>query len=556
MSNQPGRVPLQRRISRWIGDHPELLGGLFLLLLLCGFAVSLIQRYLTSELRTIVKLIPEDATVTAMVSVTEDDWQQVLDYGTSDSQAVTLDTMGKAATRLAEVTGLEFDRDVRPWIGDRLFVAMLPPRNVSNDMAPETISTGYAPVFFLPVESPRRARQALEQASAVAGAWTEREYKGLTIADSDTFSVVQIEKMAIISPDRTAIDRTIDAYLDETTIAQVEGYGSAWDVLAGSDSFAALYFNVESASEFLASQSVGRVDSVDRPPVRTQGSMVTLFLTEDGVELNGLSWLAPSSDRRYDRNVPTPQIAEVIPDFAVAAIVGLDFPQIWRDYLRDSQVNALLPIDPQWLRSALSSTLNLDLEKDIIAWTTGEFALAAIPSASTQSPLPLGVAAFVDTTDPKPADTFFEKLDRTVRDRYGITVEPEKVGDRTVLRWTMRQQGLTVEHGWLTRTMAFFSIGAVVSDTFVGGVEVPLVESDRFRAALPSNGLANRNGFFYLDVATLLASGGLGSLRLPVEQDAIVRAIESITVTGGIQDERRSRYDVFVRLVDETNSVE
>jgi hypothetical protein len=556
MSHQPGRVPLQRRISRWISDHPELLGALFLLLLLCGFAVSLVQRYLTSELRTIVKLIPDDSTVTAMVSVTEDDWQQMLDYGTADSQAVTLKAMEKAAAQLAEVTGLEFDRDVRPWLGDRLFVAMLPPRNVSNDMAPEAISTGYAPVFFLPVENPRRARKALEQASAVAGVWQEREYQGLTIADSDTFSVVQIEKMAIISPDRTAIDRTIDAYLSETTIAQVEGYSSAWDLLAGSDSFAALYFNVESASEFLANQSVGRVDSVDRPPVRTQGSMVALFLAGDGVELNGLSWLAPSSDRRYDRNVPTPEIAEVIPDFAVAAIVGLDFPQIWRDYLRDSQVNALLPIDPQWLRSALSSTLNLDLEKDIIAWTTGEFALAAIPAASTQSPLPFGVTAFVDTTDPKPADTFFEKLDRTVRDRYGIAVEPEKVGDRTVLRWTTRQQGLTVEHGWLTRTMAFFSVGAVVSDTFVGGVEVPLVDSDRFRAALPANGLANRNGFFYLDVATLLASGGLGSLRLPPEQDAIVRAIKSVAITGGIQDERRSRYDVFVRLVDGSEAAE
>ena len=553
MSNPTGRFPLQRRILRWLGDHPEILGALFLLLLLCGFAVSLVQRYLTSELRTIVKLIPDDATVTAMVSVTDEDWQQVLDYGTTDSQAIALNHLGKAAAQLGEITGLEFERDVRPWLGDRLFVAMLPPRNVSNDMAPEAISTGYAPVFFLPVENPRRARKALEQASATAGAWRERDYKGVTVADSETFSVVQLETMAIVSPARTAIDRTIDAYLSEKTIAQVEGYTSAWELLAGSDSFAALYFNVESASDFLASQSVGRVDSVDRPAVRTQGSMVTAFLTEDGVELNGLSWLAPSSDRRYERNVPTPKIAEVIPDFAVAAIVGLDFPQIWRDYLRDAQVNALLPIDPQWLRSALSSTLNLDLENDIIAWTTGEFALAAIPASSSQASLPLGLAAFVDTTDPKPADSFFEKLDRTVRDRYGVEVEPAKVGDRTVLRWLMRQQGLTVEHGWLTRTMAFFSVGAVVSDTFVGGVEVPLVDSDRFRAALPSSGLAKRNGFFYLDVATLLASGGFGSLRLPPEQDGIIRAIESITVTGGIQDERRSRYDVFVRLKNEAD---
>ena len=554
MSNPPGRVPLQRRLLRWLGDHPTILGAVFLLLLLCGFAVSLVQRYLAAELRTIIKLIPEDATVTAMVSVTEEDWQHVLDYGTADSQAIALDYLDQAAARLDAITGLEFEQDVRPWLGDRLFVAMLPPRNVSNDMAPEAVSTGYAPVFFLPVENPRRARKALERASTTAGAWKERDYRGVTVADSETFSVVQLETMAIVSPDRTAIDRTIDAYLDEKTITLAEGYTSAWDLLAGSESFAALYFNVESASEFLASQSVGRVDSVDRPPVRTQGSMVTMFLAADGVELNGLSWLAPSSDRRYDRNVPTPKIAEVIPDFALGAIVGLDFPQIWRDYLRDAQVNALLPIDPQWLRSALNSTLNLDLENDIIAWTTGEFALAAIPAADRQATLPLGLVTFVDTTDPKPADSFFEKLDRTVRDRYGLEVEPTKVGDRTVLRWLMRQQGLTVEHGWLTRTMAFFSVGAVVSDTFVGGVEVPLVDSDRFRAALPSGGLAKRNGFFYLDVATLLTTGGFESLRLPPEQDGILRAIESIAITGGIQDERRSRYDVFVRFTDGTNT--
>ena len=509
MRHQTGRVSLQRRITRWIGDRPEILGAIFLLLLLCGFAVSLVRRYLSSELRTVVTLIPADATVTAMVSVSDEDWRQILGFGTAESRAVTQGMLEKAAAQLSERTGLEFEQDVRPWLGDRLFVAMLPPRDISNDMAPEAISTGYAPVFFLPVENPRRARKALEQSSAVAGAWQERDHQGITVADSDTFSVVQIDNMAIVSPDRNAISRTIDAYLSEQTITQVGGYSSAWDLLGSSDSVATLYFNVESASEFLANQSVGRVDAVDRPPVRTQGSMVAAFLAEDGVEFNGLSWLSPSSDRRYERNVPTPKIAEVLPDTSVAAIVGLDFPQIWRDYLRDSQVNALLPIDPQWLRSALNSTLNLDLENDIIAWTTGEFALAAIPTSGSQDVLPLGISTFVDTTDPKSADSFFEKLDRTVRDRYGIDVEPAKVGDRNVLRWEMPQQGLAVERGWLTRTMAFFTIGAAVSETFVGGVEVPLVDSDRFRAALPSNGLANRNGFFYLDVSTLLVSGAL-----------------------------------------------
>ncbi len=532
-----------------MGERPGVLGAIFFILLFCGFGVGLVQRYLTSELRTIVKLVPDDATVVAAISVEQSDWDRVLDYGTPDSRTLVRTRLEAADARLSELTGLTFDRDVRPWLGDRIFLAMLPPRNVSNDMDPESIATGYSPVFFLPVENSRRAREALVRSSETAGELVERDYKGFLIRDSEAFSIAQIETMAAIGPDRSSVERTIDAYLSERTIASVEGYSDAWNILAGADSAASVYFNVASASEFLASQSVGKVDEIDRPSVRTQGSMLALFLADGGIEVNGLSWLAPSSDRRYDRDVPTPQIAEAIPDFAAIALAGLDFPQIWQDYLRDSRVNALLPIDPEWLRTALSTTLNLDLEDDIIAWTTGEFALAAIPAPSNQSPLPLGVTAFVDTADPKPADVFFEKLDRTVRERYGIPVEPIKVGDRTVLRWTMRQQGLTVERGWLTRTMAFFSVGASVADTFVGGVEESLVDSPDFRAALPSQGLENRNGFFYADVATLLAEGGLGTLRLPPEQDAMLRAIDSIAITGGIHDERRSRYDLFLRFV-------
>jgi len=550
MTHSTARSTPVQKLVRWLGDRPGVLGAIFFILLLCGFGVSLVQRYLTSELRTIVKLVPDDATVVAAISVEASDWVQLLDYGTPDSRTLVRSRLEEADARLGELTGLEFDRDIRPWIGDRVFVAMLPPRNVSNDMAPEAIATGYSPVFFLPVESSRRARQALVRSSETVGAFEERDYRGFLVRDSEAFSIAQIETMAAIGLNRTAVERAIDAYLSERTIASVEGYREAWNILAGADSAASVYFNVPSASEFLASQSVGKVDELDRPAVRTQGSMLTLFLADNGIEIDGLSWLSPNSDRRYDPDVPTPQIAEVIPDFAAIALAGLDFPQIWQDYLRDSRVNALLPIDPEWLRTALSTTLNLDLEEDIIAWTTGEFALAAIPATSSQSPLPLGVTVFVDTADPKPADEFFEKLDRTVRDRYGIPVEPTKVGDRTVLRWTMRQQGFAVERGWLTRTMAFFSVGASVTDTFVGGAERSLVDSADFQAALPRAGLDNRNGFFYANIATLLAEGGLGSLRLPPEQDAIVRAIESIAVTGGIHDERRSRYDIFVRFVE------
>jgi len=565
------RRALKRRMSlqRFLRQRPEVIGGGVITVLGLWFALSLAHRYFTAELRTVVRMIPEDAMLAASLSVQPEDWQQVQSYGTPESQAVLQDQLQTAAATLFNQTGFKFETDIRPWLGSRVFFAMLPPLPLSNDMAPTKVEIDYSPVIFLPIENLRRARQQL-QAKATGATWTERVHSGVSIRETEDLSAAILGQVLVVSPDPSAIDRTIDASKSEKTILNAPGYQDTWKILQGDASFGAVYFNVARALDFSASRSLNPTSESAIDQVQTQGSMAVLFLQPQAIEIQGLSWLKPQAARRYQQDLPTPKLAETLPAQTIAALVGLDFQQVWQDYLQGTQANALLPLDPEWLRSALTLTTNLDLESDVVSWMKGEFAIAAVPylangaaSSEPASPqgaqetdpasdvpsntLPLGITILSEAHDPKPADRLFEHLDRTVAERYGIEVAQETIGDRQVVRWTPRQQGLTIEHGWLSRTMTFFSVGAPIAESLLQP-EQTLSNSPRFRQAFGSNGLNRRNGFFYLDMTGLLTQGGLNQLRLPPDQLAILQAIDRLGVTGGIYDERRTRYDITVHF--------
>ena len=77
--------------------------------------------------KTSSELIPQKALVTFSISTNERQWRQVRSLGTPETQTQFNRQLAEWRDDLLKDSGLDYGSDIRPWIGDQLTVALLPP---------------------------------------------------------------------------------------------------------------------------------------------------------------------------------------------------------------------------------------------------------------------------------------------------------------------------------------------------------------------------------------------------------------------------------------------
>ncbi|HIK33740.1 MAG TPA: DUF3352 domain-containing protein [Oscillatoriales cyanobacterium M59_W2019_021] len=517
-----------------------------------GVAYWLLSRGSEVETQAGAKIVPEDAVMTLSVSTNARQWQQLRQYGTPESRQLLGDRLEELSQILSDA-GYDYQKDIRPWIADEATIAFLPFPEAKPDDPPLEPGQPQPVVLVLPVANRNAARKLWErEKSADSQAWKERKYKGVTVRerqkDGATYAVLSIGKAIVVTNSSEAAERVIEADRGGDAIASTPGYTDAWESLAPSREFARAYFNIPTAMRVISENSDRPIDPEVLKKVEYQGIATAVSLESSGILFQNISWLKPKSDRVFllENNATT--MPSRLPGNTVAMVSGYNLEQLWQDYLGGAQSNSLSPIDPDWLRRSLSTTVNLDLEKDLLPWMNREFSLAIVQADKDAAKnFPGGIVLMVEAGDRAQANAVLTKLDTAVKDKYRFQIEETKIKDREILKWKSPIPGLEIDRGWLNDNVAFFSVGAPISDTFVPKPSDPLGNTRLFKDAVPL-GLQPNNGHFLLDLDRTLNAENFSLLQLPPNQKAFVGAIQSIGVTGAIQDDRSSRYDIFVRL--------
>ncbi|MBP0003835.1 MAG: DUF3352 domain-containing protein [Cyanobacteria bacterium SBC] len=504
------------------------------------------------------RLVPQDALMAVSVSTAPDRWQQLDRYGTPDSQKLFQDRLTQLQDRLLKESGYNYRADIQPWVGDRITVALLPPSPITPDRPTEAdkIQVDFATVFVLPVKNLNRARQ-LANGEETAPAWTERTYKGITIRERESdemhYSMALVDRnFVVVTTDPVAIDRAIDAYKQNASIASMPGYNRAWSNLNVANPFIYAFVNVPAALESAAETSTRSIDVEALANVETQGIATAVTLENDGIRLQSLSWLDSDSQTTFDveGNSP-PTTIDRLPAETQLAIAGSNLNRIWQDYLQNAQANPLLPLDVGWLRTALQQTVGIDLDSELLSWMTGEFAFAIVPTLDEEDVMfPQALVLMVQVGDRNAAESFFRKLDRAVAEKYEFNIEEREVEGFPVVHWDTRRKGLDVSHGWVDNGVAFFSVGVPVTSRLLPQPSESLARTSLFQEVVPRQPDPS-NGLFFVNLTDSQGETNLFLPRFPDDRQAIVDAIDSIGVRAGILDERSSRYDIFVKISSE-----
>lgn len=512
-----------------------------------------------SVMPTGASVIPQDALMVVSVATNPGQWQQLREFGTPRSQAAFDRNLAQMRDRFLTSRGLDYQRDVQPWVGKEVTIAFLPPQagvDVPPPSQPGIPATTQPMVMVLPIADPLKAREVLEQSPATKnGKWTERDYKGVKIREAEgkpgqrvSIALLDTQQVVVANAPR-AIERTIDTVKGGAALSATPGYGDALTQIKSENPFARVYVNIPAAANTSAANSNRPVPPQALSQIQqNQGLAATATIANDGIQFKTISWLKPDSQRKFNSNNNAKMMPNRLPTDTLLMVSGGNLKQFWQDYSQGVSSNPIRFVNPEGLKQGLRSTVGLDLDKDLLNWMQGEFSLALLPAAQgAPANLPVSLVFMVQTNDRRAAEATLKKLDETMASKYTFKVEDAKVEGQSVVNWSLPNANINITRGWLDGDVAFLALGAPVAKSFLPNPPAALAQNELFRKTTQTE-LAQNNGHFFVDVDRVLALQNFPLLQLPAVNRTALEAMQSIGVTAAVTSDRTARYDVFVML--------
>ncbi|MEH2115938.1 DUF3352 domain-containing protein [Nostoc sp.] len=526
------------------------------------------RRLSSSDLLVGANIIPGDALFAVSLTTDPQQWQKLRQFGTRETQAELDKNLVQLRDRFLTNNGYDFQKDIAPWVGNDVTIAILAPA-IGSKPAPKPVTTNedtgsdqQSMVMVLPVKNPEIAKSILAQPKTLKqGKWIDRTYQGFAIKQSEgqvgeNFSAALLDgRFLVITDNSKATERAIDAYKNKTSLATTGGFAENFPKIADYQPFAQFYINVPTAAKIAAA-------SPNRPlPTQVlaqlqnnQGLAGTITLESEGIRFKGVSWLNPNSQRVLAVENKAGKMQSRLPAETLMMLSGGNLQRLWGDYVLTSQGNPLSPIAPEQLRGGVKSLTNLDLDKDLLSWMKGEFSLSVIPTtpkAGSPDDFRSGLVFMVEGSNRNSAEASLKQLDDVMRNQYQFQVQPGKVSGQPVVNWISPYGTLTATHGWLDGDVAFLVVGAPITDKIVPKPNNTLANTLPFQQTVPTEPNPT-NGQFFLDVEKTVKNFPLPTL-IP-NQQTLLDATRSIGMTSAVSDSRSNTYDIFIALKKVTNA--
>lgn len=519
---------------------------------------------LSRDLPVGVSIIPRDALLTVSLTTDNRQWDKLRKFGTKQTQKELDKNLVQLRDRFLSSNGYDYQRDISPWIGNELTIAVLAPKGRKKAPKPVADTSQRATneqslIVVLPIKDQQKAQKILASAKSKTPGkekWNQRTYQGVEVNEKtgnsgEKFGVAVIDGHFLVITDRPkAMERAIDAYQGNNSLEKTAGFAQNFPKVANYNPFARFYINVPLSAKIAASSPKRQLPAQVLTQLKNnQGLAGSITLESEGINFKGVSWLNPNGRRQLKVKNNAGRMEDRLPADTILMLSGGNLRQSWFNYVSTSKANPLSPVKPGELKKGFKSLTKLDLERDLLSWMKGEFSLSVIPTRPKEDSLTQDFrAAFVfmvQASDRSKAEAAFKKLDATVNSELRFRVEPGNVRNKPVVNWLGPAGTAVATHGWLNGDTAFLSLGAPLTEKFIPKPSRTLASKGSWKKVVPSQ-LNPHNGKFYLDFEQAAKNFPIGSL-LP-NQRLWLEAIRSLGVTTALSDRYSTRYDIFMSL--------
>jgi hypothetical protein len=514
--------------------------------------------------------IPETALMAVSFSTDPEQWQQLRQLGTPDTQANFDQRLARWRDRWLTQTDLSFTTHIQPWVGPEATVAWLPkPLTEEEADAPTTLIPGEQHrILLLPIADAEAAADLAAILPAPTDAEATVDYRGVTLnpydldgagGDAPVWMGVLGTELVLVADAVGAAEQAIDAYRGGRSLVDLPGFTQAAEVAAIAQPFGKLYVNVPAAIQYLAQSSQPAIPASAIATLQSsQGLVAAVGVSSQGLQIQGSSWLLPDSDRTYPAAAPIPAVLpQYLPQDTLLMVSGSNFQQFWQDFSAGRTLGALTALDPDSLALSFQVGTGLTVESDLLPWLGGEFALALLPTKPADPANPEadaealpnpGLVLLAQASDRPLAEKTFAQLDEVVQSRYRFQIKESERDTVAFTEWVSPFQSTALAHGWLTASTAFLTIGPGIVEGVAPPPERPLTTAPLFQLMM-GNAPEVHNGHFYLNLEAVDEFGNnLFLPQIPPESQGLVQALRGIGVTATVLDQRRLRYDLFVAM--------
>jgi hypothetical protein len=511
-------------------------------------------------------VVPQQAQVVIAFNSNPEPWKQLIQFGTPASQKLISNSINQSPLNsLLLQSRTDYERDVKPWLDGYVLTALVP-----DPQQPQ------APAATL-VIAPTRDRQKSElflnkyrEALTQQGArFTTRQYKDVTYFESpsrdpnNNILTADIGGQYIaIATSAPLLQQSIDTYKgSRPSLAKKEAFAKIYNSSNHTQITAPLvhvYLDGDVALEFIGSQTKLNLNESAIAQSRRELSAITLTggTQKEGIRIEINSFLKKDSTNAIANSES--KILSFLPQETFLLISGLNLYQSWQAITTQAKGNASSAQLIEQMRKFVKDGTKLDLDRDILQWMDGEFAIAAIPNDKGILANPgFGFVAIAQTSQPNAAKSTLEKLDQVAQTSAGgllpkgVEIKSTQIGNQTVTTWEIGNTAIATR-GSINQDFVFWSMGNLV-DTFLPSPARNLPDSRPFQILTTGMPKAN-GGYFYFNMTSALA---IADRLLPPEIKSnpsftqvrdILDAINGISVTTTTITTSNTRLDFLFTL--------
>ena len=523
--------------------------------------------------------VPKQATVLVSLLVNPDR----LDEFSSGNRGRAREQLDKFKQSLLADTDLDYRRDIQPWLGNEITLAVTTldiDRNGQNGKQP-----GY--LLAITTKAPNKSREFVElfwQKRAIAGKQLIYEqYQGVNLIYSNQLSDTSVvgkqpklsASLAIQNSVASAVvgDRFILFANSPKVLKDAINNAQAVNLSLNDDPAYQLalqnlisgriglgFINLPALAGWIGSEEANANSSTQQP---YQSLAIALSPEQQGL-LADTALLAASGQEIAAKPpvLPAPVGAlQYIPAKSGIALAGNNLNQLWNQLSSGLQSNDTLSQSLRASVATLSARWGIQLPEDIFSWVQGEYALALLPR-------PDGDPDWIFVADKSVAATAEESIEHldNVAKQQGFSVGSLPLEDQTISAWTKlttataskndQDRGAVVLEAQVRGVHAtagkyeIFATSIEAIDRALKAADNSLIASDKFKQAIAALPQPN-DGYLYLDWG---ASQSFLESQLPIVRvleligQPLFSNLRSLTVSSYGSEAGFQRSKIFLQL--------
>lgn len=420
-------------------------------------------------------MLPETAEVTLTIDLERQSWSFLDKLVSPQAQAIWQRPIDQSPFQtLLRQTGMDWQRDVKPWSKGIIGVALL------GNQEDESTAT----VLLAPSRNRRGGREFLARyRQSLGNNFTEQTYEGVSYyqlqGNSDRNDVTaEVKNYVIITSHPQALFQIVDVLQNRRKSLQDLSFLS--DDLKGK----ALVQGVVRSNTQLFEQKNDKTEPAFEALTFSLSPLV-----------NGLKIEAHNHFRQPLPPIPdrSSKLIGLLPEDTFLFLSGWQIGESWSFVQKSFPNNETI----KQIQTTIADNTPFNLQQDILGWMQGEFAIGAIPAQDGIIGKTAGFGlVFLAEAEQEGSRRFFDQLDRlAVASEGGILprgVTLEARPDKTL--WQVGKS-IAASHGAIGQTV-FWAMGEL-GNKLNSGAKLP--DSAKFQALTtamkPENG-----GYFYLDM--------------------------------------------------------